>query len=122
MPGSKTDPVCKNIGRIWPNRLSYAIFYQTGIPFFAYLYLYYRALANRRDVWVHSANLLAMPFLLWESPFSRILKQYVPAYHSDGFDIPTIVAAISNRYGHRSRAGLCGVGGETDRGGHPSCW
>lgn len=79
---------------VGPNPLSHAIFYQAFPPLIAYLILYHHALAKRADVWKHSAALLAMPLLLIESPASRVLKIYVPTYQTEGFDIPSIVAAI----------------------------
>ena len=44
----------------------------------AYVTLYYRALKHRRKVWLHSGYMLATPLILWESPFSRLLIEYVP--------------------------------------------
>lgn len=41
-------------------------------------YLFYRALANRRNVRLHAGYLLATPFLLIESVFTRIFNFYVP--------------------------------------------
>ena len=46
----------------------------------AYVTVYYQALRHRRKVWVHSGYLLATPLILFESPFSRILGTYVPAF------------------------------------------
>ena len=88
------DLSASNYAQFGPNGLSHALLFQTGIPLLAYLWLYYQALALRRDVWAHSAHLLAMPFLLWESPFSRILAQYVPYFQFEGFSIPGIIAAV----------------------------
>ena len=41
-------------------------------------YLFYQALANRRNIRLHAGYLLATPFLLIESVFTRIFNLYVP--------------------------------------------
>ena len=45
----------------------------------AYVTLYYRALKYRRKVWVHSGYMLATPLILFESPFSRVHRHWIPA-------------------------------------------
>ena len=50
----------------------------------AYVLLYYRALKYRRKVWVHSGYMLATPLILFESPFSRVLGETIPALHITG--------------------------------------
>ena len=52
----------------------------------AYVTFYYRALKHRRKVWVHSGYMLATPLFLFESPFGRILGQYVPGFIIQGPD------------------------------------
>jgi hypothetical protein len=51
-----------------------------AIAIAAYLTFFFRALKHRRKVWVHSGYMLATPLFLFESPFSRILGTYVPAF------------------------------------------
>ncbi|QNN64607.1 hypothetical protein H9L12_09925 [Sphingomonas rhizophila] len=50
----------------------------------AYVVLYYRALKHRRQVWLHSGYMLGTPIILFESPFSRILGEWVPAFAVNG--------------------------------------
>lgn len=45
----------------------------------AYVTLFYRALKYRRKVWLHAGYMLATPLILWESPFSRLLIEWIPA-------------------------------------------
>lgn len=44
----------------------------------AYLTLFYQALKNRRKVKVHAGYMLATPLILFESPFSRVMGDYLP--------------------------------------------
>ena len=61
----------------------------------AYILLYYRALKNRRKVWLHSGYMLATPLVLWESPFSRLLIEFVPGLGIAGpQDFPHIIESI----------------------------
>jgi hypothetical protein len=61
----------------------------------AYCTLYYRALKYRRKVWLHSGYLLATPLILWESPVSRILGNYLPVFAYNGpADVWTVMATI----------------------------
>ena len=61
----------------------------------AYVTLYYRALKYRRKVWVHAGYLLGTPIILFESPFSRIMIDFLPAFAINGpQDFPTIMSAI----------------------------
>ena len=61
----------------------------------AYVTLYYRALKHRRTVWVHAGYLLGTPIILFESPFSRIMTDYLPAFAIRGpQDFPKIMATI----------------------------
>lgn len=50
----------------------------------AYVTLFYRALHYRRKVWVHAGYMLATPLILFESPFSRVLGGWVPAFMVHG--------------------------------------
>ena len=50
----------------------------------AYVTVFYRALKYRRQVWVHAGYMLATPLILFESPFSRVLGQFVPAFMVNG--------------------------------------
>jgi hypothetical protein len=61
----------------------------------AYVTLYYRALKFRRKVWLHSGYMLATPVILWESPFSRLLIEFVPGLGVAGpQDFPHILHSI----------------------------
>ena len=61
----------------------------------AYVTLFYRALAHRRKVWLHSGYMLATPLILFESPFSRIVSMYVPGFIVAGpEDFPLIMTSI----------------------------
>lgn len=61
----------------------------------AYVLLYYRALKHRRKVWLHSGYMLATPLILWESPFSRIMIEFLPGFSVDGpQDFPRILYSI----------------------------
>ena len=66
----------------------------------AYVVLYYRALKYRRKVWLHSGYMLATPLILFESPFSRVMGMFIPAFTIRGpqdFDrlIPSIEWAMA---------------------------
>lgn len=50
----------------------------TGIAIVAYLTLFYLALKHRRNVRLHAGYMLASPIILFESPFSRVLPEYLP--------------------------------------------
>jgi hypothetical protein len=50
----------------------------------AYVTLYFRALKYRRKVWVHSGYMLATPLILFESPFSRLMSNVLPAFAVNG--------------------------------------
>ena len=49
-----------------------------AIAIAAYLTLFYNALRNRRNVRLHAGYMLATPLILFESPFSRVIGQYLP--------------------------------------------
>lgn len=44
----------------------------------AYLTLFYQALQHRRNVRLHAGYMLATPLILFESPFSRLMGEYLP--------------------------------------------
>lgn len=44
----------------------------------AYLTLFYLALKNRRNVKLHAGYMLATPLILFESPFSRVIQEFMP--------------------------------------------
>ena len=44
----------------------------------AYLVLYYKALTSRRNVRLHAGYMLTTPLVLFESPFSRVVLDYMP--------------------------------------------
>lgn len=61
----------------------------------AYVTLYYRALKYRRKVWVHAGYLLGTPIILFESPFSRIMTDFLPMFAIEGPpDFPKIMSSI----------------------------
>ena len=61
----------------------------------AYVTLYYRALKFRRKVWVHAGYMLGTPIILFESPFSRIMGNFLPVFAVNGpQDFPKIMATI----------------------------
>lgn len=54
----------------------------------AYLTLYYQALKSRRNVKLHAGYMLATPLILFESPFSRVIEQFLPWMNVIGSDGP----------------------------------
>jgi hypothetical protein len=57
----------------------------------AYLTLFYQALKNRRNVKLHAGYMLATPFILFESPFSRVMDQFLPWMNFIGSEGPQAV-------------------------------
>ena len=49
-----------------------------GIAIAAYLTLFYLALKHRHNLKLHAGYMLATPLILFESPFSRIIGDYLP--------------------------------------------
>jgi len=67
----------------------------TLVAMAAYVTVYYRALKYRRKVWVHAGYMLSTPLILFESPFGRILNNWVPGFIVRGpQDFSLIMAAI----------------------------
>ena len=61
----------------------------------AYVTVYYRALKYRREVWIHSGYMLTTSLILFESPFGRVLNQYMPGLTIGGpEDLHRIMPAI----------------------------
>lgn len=61
----------------------------------AYVVLFYNALRHRRKVWLHSGYMLATPLILFESPFGRVLNQFMPGFAIRGpEDLHLIMPAI----------------------------
>jgi len=61
----------------------------------AYVTVYYRALKFRRKVWVHSGYMLTTPLILFESPFSRLMGMFIPAFMIRGpQDFDKIMSSI----------------------------
>ncbi len=54
----------------------------------AYLTLYYQALKTRRNVKLHAGYMLATPLILFESPFSRVIDQFLPWMNFIGSEGP----------------------------------
>lgn len=70
-----------------------------GIAITAYLTLFYLALKHRRNVKLHAGYMLATPLILFESPFSRVIGNYLPwlnVINSDGPHWVLDTIAISN--------------------------
>lgn len=68
----------------------------------AYLTLYYQALKTRRNVRLHAGYMLATPLILFESPFSRVMEQFLPWMNFIGSEGPQAVQdtiAISDGLG-----------------------
>ena len=59
-----------------------------GIAIAAYLTLFYLALKHRRNVKLHAGYMLATPLILFESPFSRVMGDYLPWMNVIGSDFP----------------------------------
>lgn len=61
------------------------------IAIVAYLTLYYQALKTRRNVKLHAGYMLATPLILFESPFSRVIEQFLPWMNFIGSEGPQTV-------------------------------
>lgn len=59
-----------------------------GIAIVGYLTLFYMALKHRRNVKLHAGYMLATPLILFESPFSRVMGEYLPWMNVIGSDFP----------------------------------
>lgn len=67
-----------------------------GIAIIGYLTLFYLALKHRRNVKLHAGYMLATPLILFESPFSRVMGEYLPWMNVIGSDFPqTILDTIA---------------------------
>jgi hypothetical protein len=58
-----------------------------GIAIAAYVTLFFLALKHRRNIKLHAGYMLATPLILFESPFSRVIGDYLPwmnVINSDG--------------------------------------
>ena len=62
-----------------------------AIAIAAYLTLYYQALKTRRNIKLHAGYMLATPLILFESPFSRVIDQYLPWMNIIGSEGPQAV-------------------------------
>jgi hypothetical protein len=62
-----------------------------GIAIAAYLTLYFLALKHRRNIRLHSGYMLATPLILFESPFSRVMGQYLPWMNVIGSPFPQAI-------------------------------
>ncbi|GMN02546.1 hypothetical protein [Erythrobacter sp. MTPC3] len=54
----------------------------------AYLTLFYLALKHRRNIKLHAGYMLATPVILFESPFSRVIGNYLPWMNVIGSEGP----------------------------------
>ena len=59
-----------------------------AIAIAAYLTLFYQALRNRRNVKLHAGYMLATVLILFESPFSRVIGDYLPWLNVIGSEGP----------------------------------
>jgi hypothetical protein len=59
-----------------------------GIAIIGYLTLFTLALKHRRNVKLHAGYMLATPLILFESPFSRVMGDYLPWMNVIGSDFP----------------------------------
>lgn len=59
-----------------------------GIAIIGYLTLFYLALKHRRNVKLHAGYMLATPLILFESPFSRVMGDYLPWMNVIGSEFP----------------------------------
>lgn len=59
-----------------------------AIAIAAYLTLFYQALKTRRNVKLHAGYMLATPLILFESPFSRVIDQFLPWMNFIGSEGP----------------------------------
>jgi len=59
-----------------------------AIAIAAYLTLYYQALKHRHNVKLHAGYMLATPLILFESPFSRVIDQFMPWMNFIGSEGP----------------------------------
>ncbi len=62
-----------------------------GIAISAYLTLFYLALKHRRNVKLHAGYMLATPLILFESPFSRVMGNFLPWMNVIGSDFPHVI-------------------------------
>ena len=72
-----------------------------AIAIAAYLTLFYQALKHRRNVRLHAGYLLATPLILFESPFSRVMGEYLPwlnIINSSGPQVVQDTIALSDAF------------------------
>lgn len=62
-----------------------------GVAIAAYLTLFTLALKHRRNLKLHAGYMLATPLILFESPFSRVLLDYLPWMNVIGSEGPRVV-------------------------------
>ncbi|MBU7580593.1 MAG: hypothetical protein KAF27_08985 [Porphyrobacter sp.] len=65
-----------------------------GVAIAAYLTLFFLALKHRRNVKLHAGYMLATPLILFESPFSRVIEQYLPWMNVIGSEGPRAVLDV----------------------------
>lgn len=80
------DPFVNLIGS------SFAIGMSVAIA--AYLTLFFLALKHRRNVKLHAGYMLATPLILFESPFSRVIEQFLPWMNIIGSEGPRAVLYV----------------------------
>lgn len=71
-----------------------AVFVGLGVALVAYLTLFYMALKHRRTIALHAGYMLATPLILFESPFSRVIEQFLPWMNIIGSDGPRQVLDV----------------------------
>lgn len=62
-----------------------------GVAIAAYLTLFFLALKHRRNLKLHAGYMLATPLILFESPFSRVILDYMPWMNIIGSEGPRAV-------------------------------
>jgi hypothetical protein len=62
-----------------------------GVAIAAYLTLFFLALKHRRNVKLHAGYMLATPLILFESPFSRVMGNFLPWMNVIGSDYPYVI-------------------------------
>ncbi len=62
-----------------------------GVAIAAYLTLFYLALKHRRNLRLHAGYMLATPLILFESPFSRVIGNFMPWMNVIGSEGPRAV-------------------------------
>lgn len=71
-----------------------SFFWGMAVALAAYLTLFYKALKHRTNIAMHAGYMLATPLILFESPFSRVIDQFLPWLNIIGSDGPRQVLDV----------------------------